>query len=356
MAEEQDIVDIMAEAPAGASADSSTPAPASTPPEASTPPPSTPATPVAPVAAAAPAAPAAPGYESARDFLAKRLGRQTSSYADDESYLMAWDAETQTLRRQLDEAKQLAQLGHLYLQQQQPKPPAADKPDPFARYKAPEFDQAWLSQVERTPEGELRLRPGGDPAIIPKLHAYQRHQAEVAQKMTADPIGYLKEAVETIAAEKAQSLFQEQFQRIQAEQNANTFLRENASWMLQQDSQGRFVHNPATGQPMLTPPAERYLQYMQQAEKGGANQAFQQEYAAACLYRDMNTPAAQGAQAVDVGEKQKQALLAANNRNRSGSMTPPESGGPPVQNQALSLKERLLQLPDEVFAPMAASA
>ncbi len=347
MADELDpIIDVSSEAPAAASAPPSTPATASTPPpESSTPPPqSTPA-------------PTTPAYESARDFASKALGYKADTYSDDESFLRAVVAGEQTLRRQLAEATQLAQYGHLYLQQQQPKAPAADKPDPLARYKAPEFDQAWLSQVEKDEAGNLRPRPGADPAIIPKLHAYQRYQAEVAQKMTSDPAGYFKDLIENVAAEKAQAIFQEQFQKSQSDQYTNNFLRENSNWLLQQDSQGRIVQNPATGQAMLTPAGGRFLHYMQEAESLGiTNPVAQERYATRGLQAELYAPAAQGRQAVDAGEVQKQALLNANNRNRSGSMTPPESGGPPVQNSALSLKDRLLQLPDEVFAPMAASA
>lgn len=326
-----------------------------------TPPPSPSAAPAPAAASTAPAQqtppgqlatpPAAPAYESARDFAAKALGYKADTYSDDESFLRAVLTGEQTLRRQLDEARQLAQYGHLYLQQQQPKPAATDKPDPFARYKAPEFDQTWLSMVERTPEGGLRLKEGADASILPKLHAYQRHQAEVAQKMTTDPIGYLREAFETIAAEKAQAVVQEQLQRAQGDQYANTFLRDNASWLLQQDSQGRVVQNPATGQAMLTAAGGRFLHYMQEAERYGiTNPAAQEAYATNGLKAELYAPAAQGNQAVTDGDRQKAALLQATNRgNRSGSMTPPESGGPPVQNQALSLRDRLMQLPDAVF-------
>lgn len=297
-------------------------------------------------------APASPAYESARDFAAKALGYKADTYADDESFLRAVVTGEQTLRRQLDEARQLAQYGHLYLQQQQPKAPAADKPDPLARYKAPEFNPAWLTMVEKTPEGDLRLRPGADPAILPKLHAYQNHQAEVAQQLTRDPVTYLKDLVEHVAAEKAQAIVQEQFQKAQGDQYVNTFLRDNSNWLLQQDSQGRIVQNPATGQAMLTPAGGRFLHYMQEAERKGANTPeLQEAYATYALKSEMYAPNAQGKQAVDEGEKQKQALLQTMNRgNKSGSMTTPESGGPPVQNQALSLKERLMQLPDHVFA------
>lgn len=301
--------------------------------------------------------PETPSYASARDYAARALGYKADSYADDESFLRALVTGEQTYRRQLDEARQLAQYGHLYLQQQQqPKP--ADKPDPLARYKAPEFNPAWLSMVEKDEQGNLRVRPGSgaDPAIIPKLHAYQNHQAEVAQQLTRDPVGFLKDMVENIAAEKAQALVQEQFQRHQSEQYVNSFLRDNSSWLLQQDSQGRIVQNPATGQAMLTPAGTRFLHYMQEAERYGiTNPAAQEAYATNGLKAELYAPNAQGARAVAEGDKQKQQLLQTMNRgNRSGSMTPTESGGPDTQNPALSLKERLLKLPDEAFAPLVA--
>lgn len=306
-----------------------------------------PATPSAPSSAAPtqPTPPAAPSYESARDFAAKALGYKADTYNDDESFLRALIVGEQTQRRQLEEARQMAQYGHLYLQQQQKPAVVADKPDPLARYKAPEFNPAWLSMVEKDAEGNLRLRPGADPAILPKLHAYQNHQAEVAQQMTRDPVGYFKDMIEHVAAEKARSLVEEQFQKSQGDQYVNNFLKDNSNWLLQADSQGRYVTNPATGQAMLSSAGERFLFYMKEAEQYGiTNPAAQERYATRGLQAELYAPNAQAKAAVDQGEQQKQALLQTMNRgNKSGSMTPPESGGPPVQNESLSLKDRLLR-------------
>ncbi len=295
-----------------------------------------------------PTTPAAPAYESARDFASKALGYKADAYNDDESFLRAVLTGEQTLRRQLAEAQQLVQYGHLYLRQQQPKPVAADKPDPLARYKAPEFNPAWLTQVEKDASGNLSLRPGADPSILPKLHAYQNHQAEVAQQMTRDPHAYLKDMIEHVASEKAQSLFQEQFAKIQGDQYVNTFLKDNSSWLLQQDSQGRIVQNPATGQAMLTPAGGRFLHYMQEAEQLGiTNPAAQERYATNGLKAELYAPAAQASTAVAQGDAQKAALLQTMNRgNKSGSMLPAESGGPAVQNENLSLGQRLLRVFD----------
>lgn len=332
MADELEVDQTTPETPAEATPPpTQSPAPAAT----STPPPAQ-TTPIP--------APSTPAYESARDFASKALGYKADTYSDDESFLRAVVAGEQTLRRQLAEAQQYVHLYHQQ-QQQQPKPAPAEKPDPFARYKAPEFNQAWLAQVERTETGGLRLKEGADPSILPKLHAYQQYQAEVAQKMTTDPIGYLREAFETIAAEKAQAVVQEQLQRAQGDHYVNSFLQNNAGWLLQQDSQGRVVQNPATGQAMLTPAGGRFLHFMQEAERYGiTNPAAQEAYATNGLKAELYAPAAQGSQAVTEGDKQKQALLQSMNRNKSGSMTPPEAGGPPVQNESLSLGQRLLRV------------
>lgn len=327
-------------------------APPETPAEASPPPSPTPppapeavSTPSTPAPAQQTPTPAAPSYQSARDFAAKALGYKADTYADDESFLRAIIVGEQTLRRQVEEARQ--REAYLY-QQNQPKAPAPDKPDPLARYKAPEFNPAWLSMVEKTPEGDLRLRPGADPAILPKLHAYQNHQAEVAQQLTRDPVAYLKDMIEHVTAEKAQAIVQEQFQKAQGDQYVNTFLKDNSNWLLQADSQGRYITNPATGHAMLSPAGERFLHYMKEAEQYGiTNPAAQEKYATNGLRAELYAPNAQAKQAVDEGDKQKQALLQTMNRgNKSGSMTPPESGGPAVQNENLSLKDRLLKVFD----------
>lgn len=294
--------------------------------------------------------PAAPSYESARDFASKALGYKADTYNDDESFLRAVIAENQTRSRQLDEFRQ--REAYFYHQQNQPKPVAADKVDPLARYKAPEFNPAWLSMVEKDVDGNLKLRPGADPAILPKLHAYQNHRDEVAQQLTRDPVAYLKDMIEHVAAEKAQAIVQEQFQKHQGDQYVNTFFRDNSKWLLQADSQGHIVTNPATGQAMLTPAGGRFLHYMQEAEQFGiANPTAQERYAMNGLRAEINAPAAQGAAAVDAGDKAKQALLTSMNRgNKSGSHLPTEIGGPATQNTSLSLGDRLRALPDEAFA------
>lgn len=335
--------------------------PPETPAEA-TPPPSPAPAAAAPSTPAAPAqqtpqttpAPAAPSYESARDFAAKALGYKADTYSDDQSFLTAIVRGEQTLRRQLDEYRQ--REAYLYHQQsQQAKPAVADKPDPLARYKAPEFNAAWLSQVEKTPEGDLRVRPGGDPSILPKLHAYQAYQAEAAQKMTSDPVGYFKDMIEHVATQKAEALIKEQFERAQGDQYATNILRDNASWMLEKDGQGRIVTNPATGVAMLTPAGQRYASYAIEIEKAGVtNPAMQDKLAMQALKAELYDTSMQSNNAVAEGDKAKQALLQTMNRgNKSGSMTPPESGGPPVQNSNLSLGDRLRQLPDEAFAAVA---
>jgi hypothetical protein len=340
--------DVTPETPAPTPTPAAPAAPVATPTPTPTPPPAAPQTPPAPTPSADPAAqtqaaPAAPGYDSARDFVAKALGYKSDTYGDDESFLRAMVAGEQTLKRQLEEAKQLAQYGQLYLQNLPQKPAEPDKPDPFAAYKAPEFNNAWLSMVERTADGNIQLRPGADPSILPKIHAYQQYRDEVAQKLTTDPMGYLKPIIEHYAGEKAQALVEQQFAKMQADQYANSVIQQNADWMCQKDSNGRYLLNPATGMPMLSQAGERYAFYVKKAADRGMPQDMQVEYANALLSRDLYAPQAQSAAAVAQGDQAKQAIIQQMNRNgnRDGSMLGGTGNPAPPQNENLSITERL---------------
>ena len=321
----------------------------------------TPATPVAQATPEAPAASAAPTptpeppaaaqeqerYAGARDYAQRALAyQQAAQYGDDAAFINAMIAGQQTAQQQLAEARQLAQYGQLWLQQQaqQQRPAPAAAPDPLEMYKVPQFNQQWMQHVEQTPTG-WKLREGGDPAALAQINAYQNRRTEIADKLLSNPAEFLQPLVAKMVQEQASQLVQESFQQNQQAQYVNSFMQQNAGWLFQRDAGGNPVVNPVTQKPIISPAGQRFYQYLRNAEQMGiTSPAAQEEYAKAKLSVDLLQPQAQQQTAVANNANAKQQLLNQMNRNpdRSGT-TVAQSGarGLAEQNSNLSLADRM---------------
>jgi hypothetical protein len=304
--------------------------------------------------AQATAAAQAQGFPNARAYAAHLGYQNANSFADDQAFLQSLIAGQQTYQQQLAEAKQMAQYGQLWLaeqskRQQQPAPGSAPA-DPLAVYKAPEFDPRWEAQVTRDPAtGELKLVPGADPTILPKIHAYQEHRRNITDKFLSDPVAFLQPLISNLVGKQGQQLIETRLGAMQEQQYTDSFISTNRGWLFQADSAGRQVTNPATGQPLFTPAGAAFVKHL----KFGAEQlgiqgsARQEHYARTALAAEMQMPGAANQAAIANDAAAKAALLAAQNRNnpnRSGSLVGPDATGhtaPAAQNPHLSLKEQL---------------
>lgn len=247
-----------------------------------------------------------------RDILSN-LGFNAASYENDAQALQ----NLVSLARQAQESAGLVDYGRQYMQH------AAD----FQRYlaerqaqaqreaqrqrswfEAPEFNAAWQHQVYRDPQtGELRAIPGAAPDTIQKYQQWVNHQTQFLNNLSRDPIGTIKPGIEQIVQETAGRMVQEALRRQHENQVAQSFVQQHSEWMHQRDQSGRYVLDPRTNMPALTPMGQQFARNIFEAERMGIqDSAGQQEYALTKLQNQYLIARMQAAQQ-GAGQPQAQA-------------------------------------------------
>lgn len=304
-------------------------------------------------AAADPAVQAAAAQQNltVRDYL-KSLGYQgAGDYQDDRSALQAMYSGFSSAQQQLAEAKRMATYGQLWLDQQSKAQtaPATPAADPLAAFKAPEFDPRWASQILKDPTtGELRVAPGADPTILPKMLAYQQHREKISDQFLQDPVSFINKIVESAIPQRANEIVEKRLAALQEQQFADNFISQNEKFLFQHDAVGRKVTNPITGQPIPTADGAYFYHAMKYGHDrfGITDSAKQAEFAQMAMKARNAEPALATQTAVRTGQQAQQAVLDANrhNPNQSGSMVGAGNTGhlaPDTQNTGLSLTEQL---------------
>src|SRR6516162_4923488 len=158
-------------------------------------------------------------WSSIRDE-AKALGLDLSGHQDDESALrymvqsMNGIAQQQARLRQLEQllpyAQAYAQHGAAfqdYLRSQQ----RGQKPaGPAKFWDPPEYDASWLQMIERDPAtGDLKLKPGASPDILPKYLAYDQYRRGFGEKLLSNPVDTLTPLIQEIAAQVTHNYYQQ---------------------------------------------------------------------------------------------------------------------------------------------------
>jgi hypothetical protein len=284
-------------------------------------------------------------WQSIRDA-ARTFGYDLSNHQDDASALAHLIQEAQRARQanvyaRLGEqlAPQANQIREYLQQRQQPQqqaPPA---------WQPPEFDERWMSLVQRDEgTGVFYAKPGVDPAIAQKVNAY----AEWQSKFQRNPAEVIEPMVATRAQEIAQNLVREQFETYRREQEARQILQQHASWIYQQDQQGRPIANPNTGQPQLSPLGARYASIVSELTQVGiTDPRVQDTYAYRILQGEVAMQLARQQQTGNaaVNNPQAQQAVARPNRNPSQTIEPSRTGIVPgattPSQEGLSLSERL---------------
>ncbi len=191
------------------------------------------------VPAASPAAPPTDGWQGVREY-AKAQGVDLSPYEDDGAALSA----LLQAHRSLQERNYYADLGRRFAphaeqlrefvqqrQAQRVQPPAPNAWDP------PEFNEAWLQQVERDPEtGLVRSKAGYDPQLAEKVQAHLDWQ----RKFIANPGATVGPMIEARARDLIEARFAEHQQRSQADQ----LVQSHSPWMFQALPDGRRQMTP----------------------------------------------------------------------------------------------------------------
>lgn len=211
---------------------------------------------------------------------------------------------------QAQQLQQLAPYAQAYLQnaaefekwrqsqrQQQPEAPQADKPWWGDFWNPPEYQQSWESLLDRDPNGNIVLRPGTPPDILPKYLAYRQYRQEMADKFLSNPYQFLEKPIQTLAEKIAKEQIQSHMGQFREQQYASSFARDNSAWLYQHGPDNHVLLDPITRQPVLSPWGSRFRDYVVQAERMGLRDvASQESFAQTAVQRDYYLAMAQAAQ------------------------------------------------------------
>lgn len=148
-------------------------------------------------------------------------------------------AEADQIRRMLWQQSQQMQ------QRPQAPPPTAEVPKQKMPWDIPgDFDPSMMEMLYTDAEGNILVKPGGDPTLPDRFKKWDKAQKAAQQKFLSDPYGSLKDGFMPLIQQEAQRIVQEQFQQQQSQQYIQSyqarlqkFEAENKSW----------THDPITG-------------------------------------------------------------------------------------------------------------
>ena len=247
----------------------------------------TPSTPVAPTESvtqtqtpvAAPATTPANDFVSIRDA-ARVYGVDLSTFQDDRSALAHLLQQAQAARQDSFYANLGRQVAPHYdtvrkaLQQQQaPQQQAQEQSKPWQR---PEWDDTWLTMVERDANGNFVAKPGFNPAIADKVQAAHNWM----QKFARDPMSviepYVQDVIQTRVAEAINNTFESRVSQLREQSEIQRVMEQHSDWLYLRDDAGNPIRDPYTGKYQPSPAGAYYVKLLQQASqlgiRGAANQ------------------------------------------------------------------------------------
>ena len=192
-------------------------------------------------------------------------------------------AHTAQLMRQKQAIEQRNQQLEYLLQQQRAaqqapaqQASAQEQPAPFKPWEIAQWDAAWEKQLDVDPEGNIVLKPGADPGLLPKYHAYQDSRRQALDKLLMSPdetIGKLiEQRLEQQFMPKVQEFYQQQLGSLQqqavarrAQQYAERSYEQDVKWMAHCDEQGQPIRDLA-GNVQYTPAGQRFMECVQALE------------------------------------------------------------------------------------------
>jgi hypothetical protein len=241
--------------------------------------------------------------QSVRDYLAERGLDLRNHYQDDHAVLN----HLAEVARQAQELAQYQPYVQQYMQHagqfqqwlaEQQRQRQAQQAQQQQWWNAPEYDPSWASKIYRDEQGQYRVLPGNDPAIINKYLAWAEHQKGFFDKFARDPIAAIRPGIEQVIQEVAGRMVQQHLGQYQEQTAAQTFIEQNSDWLHEKDQSGRAVLDPRTGRPALSSLGRQFAQYVFEAERLGLQDtASQQRYAMGLVQRDFLLARAGQAQA-----------------------------------------------------------
>jgi hypothetical protein len=234
--------------------------------------PATPADPNLAAATAGPAASAAAQQAATIRDAARHYGLDLSQFEDDGQAFAALVQMAQASRQ----SNYYADLGraivpHYEAVQQviKERTSAPAKAPERKPWESPEFDERWMGYVEKDAQTGLFVsKPGAPPWIAEKVQAYADHLDNWTTSLARNPLEALGPIVEHLATK----LLDSRFGQVQAQQQAQSIVAENESWIYQTDAQGRRLVT-GEGKYVPTPLGARYYTHLQTLRASGVSDA-----------------------------------------------------------------------------------
>ncbi len=239
-------------------------------------------------------------------------------------------------RRVAPQANEIAE----FLRQRQAQQTAPQAPQPW---DGPEYDESWLSVVERDENtGRLRSKAGYDPAIAEKVEAYGKWRNGFLMRPET--------VVGPLIEQRAQQLIDAKFAEYNERTVADQIVVKNAPWMFAADPQGQPVYTPQ-GQRQLTAEGIGYARVADALWRGGLRDVRQIDQLARAQVENVvlrqqllaNRPAA----AADAASVLTAPTSVGGNLTRPSAAAPAENGSQKGQ----SLAQRLMVNLNRAGAP-----
>ena len=235
--------------------------------------------------------------------------------------------------------------------QQSPNQPPAPAPQEAPKwYVPPEFNQAWLNDLELDDNGNIRAKKGTQvsPDRINKVANYIQWTKEAQRRFFENPQAAISEIVESQIEERSSRIASEQVAELRAHHEAQSFVNQHANWLFRTNEKGQRVKDPISGRDVLTPEGQLFGQYFEQAERRGLkSMADMTDYALAMLERHLLRSHYDGQNPAKEPVKGKTAVKealskASRSPKRAASQANPREPGKSGQNPKASLAQQLM--------------
>ena len=260
--------------------------------------------------------------------------------------------------RKADELERQVQW-YAHQQSQQQAPPQETKKEAAARKKLwdlPQFDRRAMSLLTQDENGNIVVRPGGDPTLPAQYAKWKEAREEAMDKaleMLADPYAFYEQNIQPHAAEQYAQMAAEASQaavyQYQQQQRLQAFENENIEWVYEKDVSGRPTRQ-------LSPAAQQWNQFYNEAIQYRHNDpiGYATDRLDAILFRSrLEQEAATKDQPTEADKKHDFLAAAARKPNKGGTMEKRTRSTPPQHKDGdklfEDLKARLKALPPEDF-------
>lgn len=232
--------------------------------------------PAAPVSA-----PAASDFVSIRDA-ARVYGVDLSQFQDDRSALAHLLQGMQTanqssfytnLGRQIAPHYDVVRQALQSRQQAVPAQQASVQP-----WQRPDFDESWLSMVEKDPNsGVFVAKPGVNPMIAEKVQA----ASQWMQKFARDPFSviepFVKHLIDSQVQERIDQSFDGRIGQMREQSEIQGVVQANAEWLYLRDQNGNVVMDPMSRKAQPSPAGALYVRCLSEAAQLGIRGARNQD-------------------------------------------------------------------------------